>query len=131
MLRRWLKVLLPLVLFTLVGCTNPIYNVADQYYPAGVEKVSLDKIEKVMISAMNDRGWIVTNRAPGKLSARYNKGQLVAEIVVLFDSKKYSIQYVSSQNLRASGDTIHRRYNNWIHYLEQDINRGLSNLAFQ
>lgn len=89
-------------------------------------------VEKAIRHALAGRGWKVLSHRPGEFVAMYKRGaKYSAEIAIRYSKKNVSIQYRDSQGLlydsngKSGQAEIHRTYNNWIHYLERDINSNL------
>ena len=81
-------------------------------------------------SALQARGWKVIDEKPGAIKAKYVKGNPrepekmhSATIIVTYAGDTYSIGYVDSENLDYNPEkgTIHRVYNRWIVFLDQDL----------
>jgi hypothetical protein len=68
----------------------------------------------------------MTPVAPGVINGRLAQRGHVANIRVDYTPSRYSIHYVSSENLLAADNEIHRNYNNWVTALNQDIQVRLS-----
>jgi hypothetical protein len=51
----------------------------------------------------------------------------MAEALIAFDTKSFSVTYVDSSELRynATEKTIHRKYNQWVANLITDINTAI------
>jgi hypothetical protein len=88
-------------------------------------KLSSEQIGKIIKSAASKRGWACNQLSEHTLRCTihaHHKHEAVIDIN--YDSKGYSIKYVSSKDL-ATGDLVHRNYNRWVKLLERDINRAL------
>ncbi len=110
------------------GRDAPITNVTDtpvSWLP-GVER-SEDKVARAIITACARLGWVCTMAAPGEIKGRLNLRSHQADVRIPYSVEKYSIIYVSSENLRydAAKSTIHRNYNNWVLNLQRSINAEL------
>lgn len=116
--------------FILAACaTQPVYNVENRAIPVQAQKLSLQQVEKAIVDAGTKRAWIMKSEGPGKLSAVQNNGKHVANIVITFDQKAFSIREAGTSNIRREEDKIHPRYNSWIHNLENDIQASLAAAA--
>ncbi len=113
------------------GCMReqPVYNVVDHPITVTGKKVTLATVQKAIMKVGLEREWIFTPVSPGHLKGALNQRGSSANIDVKFSTKAYSISYVSSANLLATGEgTIHRNYNKWIKILERDIDLELAKL---
>lgn len=128
MKNRFLLAVMACVL-VLVGCarTAPIANVSTTitgHYTA-------DQVKHAILQAGIEREWIMTPAAPGVINGRLAQRGYVANIRVDYTATGYSINYVSSQNLRAGQGKIHRNYNRWVNNLDHDIQIKLASQVIQ
>ena len=72
------------------------------------------------------RQWIMSQTAPGAIAARQQARDHVVEVRINYSASGYSIHYVSSSNMLASGGKIHKNYNRWVHNLDKDIQVNLA-----
>lgn len=84
-------------------------------------------VSKGIKTALLGRGWSIQSDRPGRVEAAYTKrGQNTARIAVVYSGKTVRIDYLGSANLMEGTDAsgtrvIHKTYNNWVTYLEKDI----------
>ena len=85
-------------------------------------------------AGLASRGWLITNKKPGKLVAQVivrNKHTLVVSIKYTDDS--YDIDYLNSDNLNYKTKDgvayIHPNANSWMDNINQDIRSQLSILC--
>lgn len=84
-------------------------------------------ISKAIRVSLLKRGWSILSDKPGRIEATYRKGgEAAANIAVTYKGKQVKIEHLSSTNLlygqdQAGTPVIHRTYNNWMIYLERDI----------
>jgi len=73
-------------------------------------------------------GWIVRESGNKAATATLNLRTHQAVVLIKYDSKQYSINYLSSKNLKydASKNTIHKSYNGWVQNLDNAIKVQLS-----
>ncbi len=79
-----------------------------------------------MLAGCSQR-WVCGSIGPGKIRAvLFIRGHM-AEVLISFDTKSFSIDYVTSTDLRynAKKNTIHQKYNLWVVHLISDINEGV------
>lgn len=108
----------------LTGCarTAPIHNV-HQTLP---QRYTDNQMKTAIIEAGIGRKWIMTPVAPGIINGRLAQRGCTANIRVSYNPQSYSIQYLSSENLKAKGGKIHSNYNRWVNNLDQDIQLRLA-----
>lgn len=104
--------------------TAPIHDIENQPITSTSE-VTMDDVEKAIVAAGRNRGWIMKRVEPGHLLATLNIRTHQAVVDITFDEKQYSIKYKSSENLDYEDGKIHPNYNSWIGYLDQDIQANL------
>ncbi|NJO67541.1 MAG: hypothetical protein HC826_00770 [Rhodospirillales bacterium] len=115
-------------LLLVAACTGkPLYNVESAPLNAP-ETASLDDIQRGIIRAGAMRGWQMTPIEPGYVQGTLNRRSHTAVIDVRFDEDSYSILYKDSTNLNYDGESIHGAYNQWIQYLQTDINAQMAAL---
>ena len=121
-----LALALSLVLAFVAACTSrPIMNVNDQ--PVG-KAASAQDVERSIIRAGNQLGWVMTPVRPGLVSGRLDLRTHIAVVDIPYDAKSYSIKYKESTNLNADGANIHKNYNGWIENLDRNIRAELLRL---
>jgi hypothetical protein len=94
--------------------------------PAGLT----DKdVSKAIRSGLVARGWVVAKDEKNQIDAVLNLRTHEVRVAIPYDSKQVKITYVSSQNLDYSEKNgerrIHKKYNQWIGNMVQDITRQL------
>ena len=115
---------------SLAACSireKPLLTVVDAPIATAPDEASIAQTIEAKLTA---RGWDILDKAPGKITAKYSKGNPKedepghsATIAVLYDADSYSIEYVDSENLDYDADKgdIHRIYNRWVHNLDTDL----------
>ncbi|PWC19426.1 hypothetical protein [Brenneria corticis] len=108
----------------LTGCarTAPVANVTK---PITANYTS-DQVRKAILQAGMEREWVMTPVSPGVINGRIDQRGHAADIRINYSPTSYSINYVGSQNLLASGGKIHRNYNRWINNLDREIQLKLA-----
>jgi len=90
--------------------------------PDGLAPKAIDKA--IRLGALQ-RGWIISERAPGQLEATLNIRSHQAKVAVEFDSERVVLRYLSSSNLdyaeKKGVRYIHANYEKWVRNLRQDI----------
>ncbi|HWA44262.1 MAG TPA: hypothetical protein VHA10_13705 [Hypericibacter adhaerens] len=118
-------------LLVLAGCANtqPVYNVDHHPMPEAARNLPVDRIGELIVKAGEQRQWTFQRAGTGHLVATQIDGRYAAVIDIYFDQSNYSITKKSTSGFPEENGEIHRRYNNWIHYLEGDINAQLATAA--
>jgi len=117
-----LLIVFSVLLLSSCGKGHPVLDVNNAIIPAGLSEA---KIKNSIILAGTDLGWKFRELKEGALEGQLNVRKHEAVILVEYDISKYSIQYISSQNLNFKEGRIHRNYNNWIKRLQTKIDREL------
>ncbi len=112
-----------------MGRLQPIHNVSNHPIPLTAQNLPTATIERVILQAGINRGWVMDPVGTGKIHGTLNYKTHFAEVDITYNQSVYSIRYVSSANLLANGYQIHRNYNRWIAYLEKDIDTDLQTVA--
>ena len=110
-------------LLALTACMTDKPPLAFTNQPIDVAKSQTD-IETAIVRSLEDRGWMVTEKTPGRVVAKIDvRARHSATIAISYTATTYSIAYVDSSGLDydAKKGTIHRNYNRWIANLNNDI----------
>lgn len=93
-----------------------------------VGQPSLDKIQRAIIAGCAQRGWQCQATKPGEIRAVLYIRKHMAEALITFNTRAFSVNYVNSTELRynAAKNTIHRKYNLWVTNLITDINGAIA-----
>ena len=115
-----LSIVLLVTSFMMSACTSPIYNV-DKHKIDNPK--STNRVYTAIKSAGRQLGWKITKIKPGVARGKLYLRSHVAFVNIYYNSRSYSIHYVSSKNLKynAQNHTIHKNYNSWIQNLEREI----------
>lgn len=106
---------------------DPIYNVQSE--PFSVDRAaSMLDVENSIRRAAARLGWTIKRLAPGKLEGRLALRSHVALVDITHNTKEFSITYKDSQNLKYTGTTIHRNYNNWVRNLAKAIHAEIGGI---
>ncbi|HGV3452137.1 TPA: hypothetical protein ACTW9I_000336 [Raoultella planticola] len=84
------------------------------------------QVKQAILRAGVQRQWIMSQTAPGAIAAHQQARDHVVEVRINYSASGYSIHYVSSSNMLASGGKIHKNYNRWVHNLDKDIQVNLA-----
>ncbi|TIH15791.1 hypothetical protein D0S45_09415 [Marinifilum sp. JC120] len=128
---------LRIVAFVLVACalflggcrTAPIQNIEMAPIVSTSQQArSMESVKNAIIKGGYDRGWQMSDMAPGHLVATLNIRSHQAVVDITYTPETYSINYKDSTNLKHKGNVIHSNYNAWIKNLANSINRELGQL---
>lgn len=110
----------------LIGCAQHVNTIDNQPIPSS--SLSKDQIGDSIIEAGRVRGWIISKSdTPDQLVGKLLYNGKTVTVNIPYSEKGYSIDYVSSTglNYNKADNKISRSYNNWINYLNTDIQRQL------
>jgi len=116
--------------FTACNRMEPVYNVEGDAIPAGTQqKLSSEQVGKTITKTAIEQGWLVSEVKPGLLhcTIKWKDHSAIADIT--YTKQDYNIELDSSQNLKESNGMIHRKYNEYIHRLQNEIDKKLSQVA--
>lgn len=101
--------------------TEPVYNVVNHPVPLPAQKLPLDQIGHIVVDSAIQYHWRIVPVGPNQLRATYDRGRHEAVIDITYSQTAYSINLVSTVDLKQRDGEIHSRYNGWIHNLERTI----------
>ena len=92
--------------------------------------VSLQQVGEAIMHACEQRHWVAHRVDPNTIIASVSPRGHSATVRIEYDSTKYSIYYVDSENLDYSSEKhcIHSAYNNWVARLDREIALELSRI---
>lgn len=88
------------------------------------KKLSSNQVASALSSCSAARGWKFSNAGSGQLVGKLIvRGKHFVEVGVEYTSKAYKITYRDSKNMKydPATNTIHKRYNNWVENLDNDV----------
>ncbi|MFF7108395.1 hypothetical protein [Pseudomonas sichuanensis] len=108
------------------GCTSkPVYNAKEDF--ASSLNFSDDQMKRAIVTALNDRQWIVQSVRPGMVKAAITvRGRHHAEVDIPYSPTEFQIVYRSSWGLDYKDGKIHGNYNRWINRLRDNVLKELS-----
>lgn len=120
-----------LVLIGVIGCRGgaQIYQVKDApVQTASGKELSMDEVRKEIIAAGVAAGWQMAASKPGEIVGTLNIRSHQAVVSIPYSTKKYSILYKDSSNLKydEKAQTIHENYAGWIQRLDGAIRTRLT-----
>ena len=117
------------ITFILAGChrEQPVYDVVNNPISISAEhKFTQEKIGEIITQAAITNGWLVEKVKPGELRATIKWKDHSAVSSIIYNKTEYSIELVSSDNLKQGDGKIHRKYNEHVKALQNEINKRLS-----
>ncbi|MBX8516264.1 hypothetical protein K5D69_16340 [Pseudomonas cichorii] len=110
----------------ITGCTSkPVYNAKENF--SGETGFSNEQMSRAIVTALNDRQWVVQSVKPGMIKAAITvRGRHHAEVDIPYTPTSFEIDYRSSTGLDYKDGQIHRNYNRWINLLRERILKELS-----
>lgn len=118
-----------LVAGCLAACnTRPMVNVQNQTIPTSSagSPMTLSLVEESIRAGAQRAGWTTQAVKPGLIEASVSARSHRVVVSIPFDQKSYSIDYKDSDNMKADGDEIHKKYNAWVLRLSQSIRHELN-----
>ncbi len=119
-----------------LACTPTLAPVYAPASPAGLAPAgtpfTAQQVEQATAQGAMAKGWTVVERSPGVVVAEISSGPHRARVRILSDQSGWRIVHEqSSPGLRYGhddrhGDIIHRRYNHWVHMLDESIRHELA-----
>ena len=102
--------------------------------PILVAAKSPDQTRQVIITALKNRGWMLSKDSPGEIVATLHSRGHMARIKIAYSDETIEVSYVDSDNLeheiRPSGEeVIHRNYNKWVRILIREITVAMTYAA--
>ena len=125
----FLTICLMSALLLVTGCRKaPIKNVLDAPIAdnEASQKLSMDKVERSIITAGASLGWKIHKISDGMMEGVLDIRRHQAIVSIPYNQSTYSIEYKNSTNLKYDGTKIHSNYNGWIQNLDQAIQEELS-----
>ena len=130
-MKRAGMVAIGLVLIGIIGCRGgaQVYQVNEApVQTASGKELSMDEVRKEIIAAGVAAGWQMAATKPGEIIGTLNIRSHQAVVSIPYTTKKYSILYKDSTNLKydEKAQTIHENYASWIQRLDGAIRTRLS-----
>ena len=108
------------------GCTSkPVYTAKEGF--ASNMGFTDDQMKRAIVTALNDRQWVVQSVRPGMIKAEITvRGRHHAEVDIPYSPTEFQVVYRSSWGLDYNDGKIHGNYNRWINRLRDSILKELS-----
>jgi len=131
-LRKLSVILLMTVAFAACTRVEPVYNVEEDVVPTATQqKLSSEQVGKIIAKVAIEKGWTVNEIKPGNLHCTLKWHDHSAIVDITYSKTDYSIELDSSQNLKESDGMIHRKYNERVRDLQNEIDKRLSQVAYK
>ena len=120
-----------LSILSLTGCRSAqVQNVPEQIIVSNKDNLTNDDVFKAIVRAGSSLGWIVSKKDNNTAIATLNVRDHQAVVTVSYNTKTFSINYLSSMNLKYNSATneIHSNYNGWISNLHRKIQAEINTL---
>lgn len=107
------------------GKYEAVYNPVIEYN----KEASAKTVEAAIKKSLIGRGWNVIETENGMVKAKLNIRGHSATVNIKYGDGEITFEYLKSTNLtktKRGKELIHRNYNRWVRYLEQDINNHLA-----
>ena len=120
-----------LVFVGMIGCHGggQLYQVKDApVQTASGKELSMDEVRKEIIAAGVAAGWQMAVSKPGEIIGTLSIRSHQAVVSIPYTTKKYSILYKDSTNLKydEQAQTIHDNYAGWVQRLDGAIRTRLA-----
>jgi len=120
-----------IVLVAVMGCrgSGQILQVKDAPIQTATGKEpSMEDVQKAIIAAGAGLGWQMQVAKPGEIIGTLNVRSHQAVVSIPYTTKKYSILYKDSNNLKydSEKETIHENYSGWVQRLDGAIRSRLT-----
>jgi hypothetical protein len=122
MLKRLFLVAAVLGLVAACGRVDKIYSVENAELGAP-PSATIEQVGQAIERAATGLGWTVARERPGVMVATLDVRTHKAVVRIAYDTKRFSIGYKDSVNLKYDGTDIHYRYNSWIRNLRTEIEK--------
>lgn len=119
-------VMLTALALLLGGCTSkPVYNAKESF--SSDMGFSNEQMNRAIITALNDRQWVVQSAKPGMIKAAITvRNRHHAEVDIPYTATSFEIDYRSSTGLDYANGKIHGNYNRWVNRLRSNILKELA-----
>jgi hypothetical protein len=107
---------------------HKVNNVDYGYYTK--KSLTMEKVRTTIERTATRNGWQLSNQKDGSFMGKREWGGGKHNIVVdvIYDLRKFSINYRDSHQMRYDGSWIHNSYNRMVQKLEEDISAAVNAL---
>jgi len=116
------------IMVGLVGCKGraPIKNVEHQVMPQPARYMSNQQIGEIISQTLSKRGIYCAPVADNRLMCSMDTHGHQAQFSIDYNQNEFSINHVSTSNMKESEGRVHPKYNKWIANVKKDILKALS-----
>jgi hypothetical protein len=120
--------LVALSVAVLAACdrTQNVYEVRNQPVPRFAPPLNPKQVEGGIIRAARNQTWRLRRVKPGQLEATKRWRSHIAVVAINYSPDTYDIIFRRSQNLLEGDGRIHRRFNQFVFQLDEEISKQLS-----
>lgn len=127
------KQLIPLSLIVVVAlmvtsCGGGSGLESSTQFSTASANATLEQVGRTIINASAYRGWQPQIAGPGRIIATRHHAGRVAKVSISYTTDSFTIDYLDSDNMGYTGQSISSTYDNWIDELRTEIKSRLSNL---
>lgn len=111
-------------ILSLTGCRSAqIQNIPEQTIVSNKAHLTNNDVFRAIVRAGSSLGWFVSKKDENTAIATLNVREHQAIVTISYNTKTFSINYLSSMNLKYNSATneIHSNYNGWISNLHRKI----------
>lgn len=114
------------VAVSLTGCSSrTMYNVHHAPTPQSAKGLSHQEMRDIIIQTVAKRHWTCSSIRYDTLRCTHTARGHSATVDIHYSPERYSITNVGSDRMNQKGDTIHRKYNQWVRNMKKDIDQAL------
>jgi hypothetical protein len=116
------------IALALAGCATGRQDLTVSGGPIAIGH-SPAQVETAIEAGLKGRGWIVTGKAPGRITATVEgRGKTSATVAVVYSGTAYSVEYLDSVGLsyNARSGEIHKTYKRWVANLKSAIDARMN-----
>lgn len=118
--------LIAAVTLSLAACkTIPVRDYDHQITSSANKQLTKKDVEKAIVSACQQRGWMCKATSEGTIAGLLDVRKHQVKIDIVYDEKSYSLKYKDSMNMKYDGDSIHKKYGQWMNNLSRSIDNQL------
>lgn len=115
------------VTLLVTSCGGGSVNSSTQFSTAS-SHATLEQVGRTIITASAYQGWQPKIAGPGRIIATRHHAGRMAKISISYTTDSFTIDYLDSDNMGYTGNSVSSTYSDWIDDLRSEIKRRLSNL---
>ncbi len=127
-MKNILKAASMVIIVGLVGCKGraPIQNVEHQQMPQPAHSMSNRQIGETISQTLSKRGIYCSPVSDNRLMCSMDTHGHQAQFSIDYNQNEFSINHVSTGNMKEAEGRVHPKYNKWILNVKKDIMKALS-----